>query len=72
MNNIPVFLPGGPNKRASEVCITPNISIYSAYTGQFVQYGHVKKGLKSDDPSGKNSSFHGIVLYPGTGYAVMH
>lgn len=60
-----------PN-RGTATTIPQNTPVYSVYTGNFIQNGPVLWGTPSDDSSGRNKNFHGIVYYPDMNYGMIH
>lgn len=69
MSTVPVFnlnVPGGGSQKPPPV-IQSNTPIYSSYTGNFITYGPLQKGVMTDAPMGNpnyGKPFHVVEYNP--------
>lgn len=72
---IPIFLPGEPGVPGLRTDVPENVPIYSKYTGDLIGFGSVPWNTPTDDPTGKNPTYHGGVYYangPNGPYVMVH
>ncbi|EGG23364.1 hypothetical protein DFA_05496 [Cavenderia fasciculata] len=63
-----VFSLGGPGEPSVKITNFDG-PVYSSYTGEQLVGGVPRFGQLTDDPSGKNPTYHGVIVNNGVGMA---
>lgn len=66
---VPVFTTGGPGVPSVRATPGPGATFYSAYTGTQLP-GHPTFSTPTDDPTGRNPTYHGGISIGGDRYMV--
>lgn len=70
MTYVPINTLGAPNIASTPFVPNQRTTYFSAYTG--VQIPRPSYGTPTDDPTGRNVTYHGGVNYQGTNHVMMH